>query len=127
MATLADVVLLLHFALAALITAGLILIPVGGCLGWRWVRWRRFRIAHAWLMLFVAFEAVIGMACPLTVLEAKLRQAAVPASFWAHHIQRLLYWDLPLSFFVGLYVACAAWVIGLWWWVPPHPKSRPLG
>lgn len=119
MATLADVVLLIHFAVAALITAGLLLIPVGGVGGWRWVRWRRLRIAHVTLMLFVAFESVIGVACPLTLLEATLRQSVTPESFWAYHLQKWLYWDLPLSFFIVLYLTCAAWAVFLWWWIPP--------
>jgi ABC-type branched-subunit amino acid transport system permease subunit len=116
---LAQAVLLLHFMIAAFIAAGLVFIPLGGLWGWRWVRRRRLRLAHAALMLFVAFEAVIGMACPLTVLEAYLRQTSAPTSFWAHQIERLLYWDLPLSFFLWLYLICAVWVCWLWWRVPP--------
>jgi hypothetical protein len=110
--------------MAAFITAGLALIPIGAYFGWQWVRWRRLRITHAALMTFVAFEAVIGMTCPLTVIEANLRRTAAPESFWAHHLERLLYWDLPLSFFLWLYVACALWVTWLWWRVPPLRKTK---
>jgi len=116
---LAQAVLVFHFLIAAFIAAGLVLIPLGGLLSWGWVRWRRLRMTHAGLMLFVAFEAVIGMTCPLTVLEARLRSTAAPPSFWAHQLERLLYWDLPLSFFLWLYLACAVWVAWLWWRVPP--------
>ena len=122
----ADLVLALHFGIAAFITLGLILIPIGGYLGWSWVRWRRLRITHAGLMIFVAFEAVVGMTCPLTIIEANLRRTAAPESFWAYQLERLLYWDLPLSFFLWLYVACAIWVAWLWWRVPPlkPPQKR---
>ncbi len=119
---LADVVLALHFGVAAFITAGLILIPLGGYFDWQWVRRRGLRITHAALMVFVAIEAIIGMTCPLTVLEAWLRQTAAPQSFWGYQLQRLLYWDLPLSFFLWLYVICALWVVWLWWRVPPTRK-----
>jgi hypothetical protein len=119
MQALAEAVLLLHFMMAAFIAAGLVLIPIGGYSGWRWVRWRRLRMTHAGLMLFVAFEAVIGMTCPLTVLEAHLRNTTAPTSFWAYQLEQLLYWDLPLSFFLWLYLACALWVCWLWWRVPP--------
>jgi hypothetical protein len=119
MQALAQAVLVVHFLMAAFIAAGLVLIPLGGLLGWGWVRLRRLRMTHAGLMLFVAFEALIGMTCPLTVLEARLRNTAAPPSFWADQLERLLYWDLPLSFFLWLYLACAAWVTWLWWRVPP--------
>jgi hypothetical protein len=121
---LADLVLALHFGVAAFITAGLVLIPLGGWLDWRWVRGRKLRMTHAGLMVFVALEAIIGMTCPLTILEASLRQTAAPQSFWGYQLQRLLYWDLPLSFFLWLYVICALWVIWLWWRVPVFKKNQ---
>lgn len=119
---LADAVLAIHFGVAAFIALGLLLIPMGKLRGWHWVRHRRLRILHAALMVFVALEAVIGMTCPLTTLEAYLRGTEAQASFWAYHIGRLLYWDLPLAFFLILYLACAAWVIWLWFFCRPRPR-----
>ncbi|MEY4506024.1 MAG: hypothetical protein RL297_602 [Pseudomonadota bacterium] len=81
MAWLADLVLAIHFAIAAFIAAGLVLIPVGFMRGWAWVRWRRLRLTHAGLMVFVAAEAVVGMTCPLTLIEAHLRGTEAPSSF----------------------------------------------
>lgn len=81
MTLLADIVLAIHFGIAAFIAAGLVLIPWGAVRGWAWVRWRRLRLAHAGLMVFVAAEAVVGMTCPLTVVEAYLRGARAPESF----------------------------------------------
>ncbi len=50
---LADLVLAIHFALAAFVTLGLLLIPVGAICSWQWVRNRIFRTVHAGLMVFV--------------------------------------------------------------------------
>lgn len=79
---LADLVLAIHFALAAFVTLGLLLIPVGAICSWQWVRNRIFRTVHAGLMVFVAAEAVIGMTCPLTTIEAYLRGTAAKESLW---------------------------------------------
>ena len=122
MALLADTVLVIHFGLAAFIALGLLLIPIGRLLDWHWVRPRRLRILHAGLMVFVALEALVGMTCPLTTLEAYLRGTQAHESFLAEQISRLLFWDLPLSFFLVVYIACAAWAIWLWFFCRPNPK-----
>jgi len=122
MVLLADTVLVIHFGLAAFIALGLLLIPIGRLLAWHWVRHRRLRILHAGLMVFVALEALVGMTCPLTTLEAYLRGTQAHESFLAEQIRRLLFWDLPLSFFLVVYIACAAWAIWLWFFCRPNPK-----
>lgn len=120
---LADIVLAIHFGVAAFIAFGLFLIPIGKLRDWAWVRWRRLRIVHAGLMVFVAAEAVVGMTCPLTTLEAYLRGTQAHGSFWAYQISRLLYWELPVGFFLILYVVCALWAIGLWFYCPPKARG----
>ena len=124
MAWLADLVLAIHFAIAAFIATGLVLIPVGLMRGWAWVRWRRLRLTHAGLMVFVAAEAVVGMTCPLTLIEAHLRGTEAPTSFWGFWLQRLLYWDLPPNFFLLLYVVCALWAVVLWVKFPCDDQRR---
>jgi hypothetical protein len=71
-------------------------------------------------MVFVATEALLGIACPLTVLESALRQQEAPDYFLADLMHRLLYWDAPLELFLALYVLCALWVLVLWKWIPPQ-------
>lgn len=119
MALIADLVLALHFFIALFITLGLLLIPLGFFYTWSWIRDLRFRQIHAGLMLFVAIEAMFAITCPLTVLEARLRQTTAPESFWAYQLNQLLYWDLPPSFFLVLYLLCSIWVIYLWKRIPP--------
>ena len=74
-------------------------------------------------MVFVALEALLGMACPLTILEAALRREEAPAYFLAALMQSLLFWDAPLEFFLALYLVCAAWVLVLWRVVQPNKHS----
>ena len=120
---LADLILIMHFMVAAFVALGLLIIPVGTVLSWQWVRGRIFRTVHAGLMIYVAFEAVVGLICPLTIIEAYLRGTHAHESFIAHHVNRLLYWDLSLSSFLKLYIACAIWVIGLWVFCPPYAEK----
>ena len=124
MTSLADLVLAFHFGIALFITLGLLLIPLGFIYSWSWIRNRRFRQIHAGLMLFIATEAVFAITCPLTVLEAQLRQTTAPQSFWAYQLNQLLYWDLPPSFFVGLYLLCSVWVVYLWSRIPPRSLGQ---
>lgn len=122
---LAEVVLIAHLLLAAMITLGLIAIPIGGVLRWPWVRNRRLRLVHAGLMVFVALEAVLGITCPLTTIEHHLRGSQAPEFFLADLASDLLYWDLPLEFFVVGYLLAAAWVGFLWWKIPPDGTNLP--
>jgi len=105
----ADLILALHCAYVLFVVGGLALIWVGAWRGWRWVRSVRFRLLHFAAIGLVAAEAVIGMACPLTILEDWLRgDASAPAGFVQRWLQALLYWDLPGWAFTLAYLAFAA-------------------
>ena len=117
---LADIVLVLHFALAMFIVVGLAAIWLGGLLPWRWIRDFRFRIAHIATISFVALEGVLGITCPLTAWEDRLRQSAVGASFVARWLQRLLYYDLPEWVFAVVYVGMAIVTAVTWIYGPPQ-------
>lgn len=123
MSALADLVLVIHFALAGFIAAGFLLIPIGAATGWHWVRKRRLRLAHAGAIVLVAAESLAGIACPLTVWEGWLR-GDMPADggFVGRWLGRLLYWDFSVAAFTALYVALALLAVLLWRWVPPHHR-----
>ena len=118
---LADLVLAVHFCIAAFITAGFALIPLGAAAGWRWIRHRRLRLFHAGAIAFVALESLAGIACPLTVWEAMLRGGTSGGTgFIGHWLHRLLYWDLSAAAFTLLYVALALLAVWLWRRIPPQ-------
>ena len=116
---LADLVLITHFAIAAFLALGMLLIPLGAYWHWAWVRSRRLRQIHMGLMVLIAIEALFHITCPLTTLEAYLRKSTAPESFWADQLGKILYWDLPLEFFTILYGCCVVWALFLWKSVPP--------
>ena len=116
---LADLVLITHFAIAAFLALGMLLIPLGAYWHWAWVRSRRLRQIHIGLMVLIAIEALFHITCPLTTLEAYLRKSTAPESFWADQLGKILYWDLPLEFFTILYGCCVVWTLFLWKSVPP--------
>lgn len=104
---LADFLLVLHFALVVFIVGGLLLVWAGAALGWRWIRSPAFRYLHLAAIGFVALEALLGFACPLTLWEDLLRGGMKPGSFVGRWVQRALYYNAPEWAFTALYVAWA--------------------
>lgn len=123
---LADIVLLLHAGYAAFVVGGLLAVPLGGWLDWRWVRARSFRVAHVLCTAIVAVEALIGVICPLTWLEHALLVASGAAgyerSFIGHLVYQLLYYDAPAWMFTLAYTVVALTVVLLYYFVPPLPR-----
>ena len=121
---LADLILLVHFALAAFIVLGLPLVWTGAWLGWSWTRNRALRYAHAAAILVVAAEALAGAVCPLTRWEDALRASADGRSFIGRWVARLLYYDFPESTFTLAYVLYALAVLATLRLIPPRSPSR---
>ena len=121
---LADLVLVVHFGFAAFIVAGLALIWLGALWGWRWIGNRTFRLAHLAAILFVALETLLGMACPLTVLEDALRGVSSDSTFIGRWVATWLYYELPSWVFTTAYVLFAAAVILTLRLVPLRPAAE---
>ena len=105
---LADLLLVFHFSIAAFIVLGLILVWIGAVAHWTWIRNPWFRYLHLAAIAFVAAEALVGQACPLTLWEDLLRGGARPDSFVGRWVYRLLYYDAPEWVFAALYAGWAA-------------------
>lgn len=73
---LADLVVTLHLAYVAFVVFGLLLILLGIMLRWGWVRGFWFRIIHFLMIAVVVLESALGIDCPLTILENRLREWA---------------------------------------------------
>ncbi len=126
---LVDLVVWLHLAYAAFVVSGYLLIPLGAWLGWRWVRRRRYRQLHLAAIALVAAEAVVGVVCPLTMLENALRETAglhaQAGTFMGRLAHDLLYYHFPAWAFTCAYLLLVALGVGLWWMVrPAPPKGR---
>ena len=78
---LADIVLIVHFLFVLFVVGSLPLIWIGGWMRLDLVRNLRFRLAHIAAILFVVVESFVGMICPLTLLEDRLRGGESGGSF----------------------------------------------
>jgi hypothetical protein len=122
--SLANIVLVIHALLAFFIVCALPAIWVGAAFGWRWVRDRGFRFIHLLAICVVSLLSLLGIACPLTVLEDWLRHGTVGTEgFIQRWVGRLLYYDLPAWVFTVAYVLFALLVIVTWRWVPPRRRG----
>lgn len=126
---LANLILVVHGLFVLFVVLGLLLVVVGGSLKWRWIRNRRFRLAHLAAIAFVVAESWVGLVCPLTSLENRLRGLAGHAGyeggfieFWLH---RLLFFELPGWVFIAGYTAFGALVAFCWRAFPPAGRELP--
>ena len=125
----ADFIVFIHLCYLVFTVGGEASILVGWLLGWNWVRNRVFRIIHLLSVLLVAFEAVMGIWCPLTLWEYRLRQAAWQSaeeeiSFVGRLIRTVLFYDFPPWFFTLLYVGFGGLVLVTLIFVPPGKKRK---
>jgi len=124
MALAADLLLVVHFAIAAFVVGGLVLVWIGAAAGWRWVRNPWFRYLHLAAIVVVALEALAGYACPLTVWEDLLRGGVRPESFVGRWVYAALYYRAPEWVFTALYAAWAAATLITLRAAPPRRTAR---
>jgi hypothetical protein len=120
---LADALLVVHFAIAAFIVAGLPAVWAGKVLRWNFIFNPAFRYLHLAAIVFVALEALLGVACPLTVWEDMLRGTLRPESFVGRWVHGLLYYRAPEWVFTAAYVAWAAATLVTLALVPPRRRA----
>ena len=120
----ADVLLVVHFLIAAFIVGGLLLVWIGAALGWRWVRNPWFRYAHLGAIVFVAAEALLGVMCPLTVWEDMLRGGVRADSFIGRWVRHFLYYEAPERVFTAAYLGWTLATLLTLWRVPPRRVRR---
>lgn len=125
----ADVVVVVHTAYIAFVVFGLLAILPGGVLRWGWVRNFWFRAAHLLAIAIVAVQSLLGLYCPLTLLEDYLRKRAGEAGYSGSFIE---YWTHQIIFYTGprwvfqvgyclFFVAVVAAMV----WAPPRwPGKR---
>ncbi|MCC6680002.1 MAG: DUF2784 domain-containing protein [Phycisphaeraceae bacterium] len=125
---LADLLLITHAAFIGFIVIGLLLILTGGVRRWKWVRNLPFRLLHLAAIVVVVLQAWLGVICPLTTLEAWLREQAGQnalygeAGFIAHWLHRLIFFSAPPWMFTVCYTAFGLLVLLSWIVIAPARK-----
>jgi len=119
----ADAILVVHFGIVLFIGGGLVAVWIGAAAGWPWVRNRWFRYLHLAAIVFVAGEALVGMACPLTVWEDTLRGGARAESFVGRWVRWLVFYEAPEWVFTAAYVAWALATLLTLRFVPPRRRA----
>lgn len=121
---LADLIVAIHFGIVAFIVLGQLAILAGILRGWGWVRNFWFRLAHLVGIAIVAFEAVAGIDCPLTVWEYELRtlagQTVQEGTFLGRWFHFLLFYDAEPWVFTTGYVTFALLVLLTFLVAPPQ-------
>lgn len=127
-AMLAEFILAIHLIVIAFNVLGLVIVPLGGLLGWRIVRVAWLRLLHLALLAIVVGQALAGRACILTIWQDELTgQSNVPSPMIMKFIDGLIYWNLPLWVFTVIYAAAFLYVVALVALVPFWgPRHRPL-
>lgn len=108
---LADFIVVVHLIYMAIVVFGQVGIMVGHHLGWRWVRNPWFRIIHLMMIMYVAYEAVEGIECPLTVWERDLR---VEAGQIPRNYRELPDWSVENASFVAWLARSVLMCPGSW-------------
>jgi len=120
----ADLVVVFHAAYAGLVVFGMVAILVGIALGWQWVRNFWFRLIHFLMIATVVAESLLGIDCPLTVLEDELRaqagEAVYPGSFIGRWVHELLFYDVPNWAFTLAYTLFGLAVLATLILAPPR-------
>jgi len=120
----ADLIVLLHLAYVTFVGGGLLLILVGARRHWQWVRNFWFRIAHLLAIGIVVTESIVGVVCPLTNWEARLRvlggDKAESGSFVARLVHALMFFDCPEGLFTVAYCLFGLAVLAALIWAPPR-------
>jgi polyferredoxin len=126
---LADIILFTHAAFIVFVVLGQLLIVMGWQCRWAWPCNPVFRGIHLLAIGIVVLQAWCGLACPLTLLEHNLRQAAGEAGYqvgfisdWLH---RLFFYRAPLWVFTLAYTLFGLLVLFTWWVYPPRKKRQP--
>jgi hypothetical protein len=126
----ADIIATIHLGYVIFVILGFVLIVVGVIFKWRWIRNLWFRSLHLAAIGAVALEALLGVNCPLTVLEFDLRHPGISSqenvSFIGTLIDSLLFYDAPGWLFTIIYTTFAIIVVITFVLAPPSRKHSSI-
>lgn len=124
---LADAVLFLHAGFVLFVVAGQLFILLGWLRGWDAARNRWFRRSHLAAIAYVAVGSWLGLSCPLTTWENRLRALAAQEEyrrgFIADLVSELIFYEAPDWAFVLLYSLFGALVLFSFVRYPPTRRA----
>jgi hypothetical protein len=124
----ADLLLIVHASFIAFVVLGQVLVVAGRIASWGCVRNFWFRAAHIAAILYVAGEAWLGVACPLTeweqILRRKAGQGFYSGGFIVHWLHRIIFYDLSGWIFTAIYSLFALLVLLSLYYCPPRLPWR---
>ncbi len=125
----ADLTVFIHFSFVMFVLAGQILIVIGAMAGWKWIRNFKFRMIHLLAILFVVFESLFKITCPLTTLEKWLRkqggEVSYQGDFIAACVHDTLFMDAPDWVFTLCYSLFGFFVLVTFFIAAPQRKTAP--
>ncbi len=120
---LADLILVTHALFVAFVILGLVVVMLGGYWRWGWVKNRWFRVIHLLGIGIVIAESWLGLICPLTEWENRLRETiggtAYSNSFVQYWLHEILFYDFDPWVFTAAYTVFGILVLIAWLLVPP--------
>lgn len=124
----ADLILVTHALFVAFVVLGLAAILVGKYRRWKWVRNLWLRSIHLLAIGIVIAESWLGLVCPLTEWENRLREVAggevYSNPFIQHWLHEILFYDFDPWVFTVAYTAFGLLVLVAWLFVPPERKRN---
>lgn len=125
---LANLILIVHVLYVVYVVGGAAAIVIGILTRGRWVRNPWFRYTHLAAIGIVAVQALLGIACPLTIWEYNLRIAAgqspTDLPFVPRLLHTLIFFEAPPQFFTALYVVFGLLVLVALVLLPPRNRSE---
>ena len=123
-----------HLLYFVVVVAGFVCI-VGGTKHYPWTRNLWLRIGHALLITIVLVENTVGLACPLNVLEWRLRATPTASSTAAKEaptglgfvLDQLLFHTIGGNVLNGLWWTFGALALALFVLVPPQLSAHMSG
>ncbi len=119
----ADLILIFHLLIIIFVSSLFFFIPIGYYKDWKWTRNFLLRITHICLITFITVETFFGIICPLTIFENHLRNILTETSLINLWVSKLIYWNLPTSYFLTIYSLCFIWTLFMWFYFPPKGKK----
>jgi hypothetical protein len=119
----ADLTVLIHATIVLFVIGGQVLILIGWLRKWLWTQNVVFRVLHLATIVYVVLEALLGIICPLTLLEYHLRQLAGETvhgmsfiGYWMHYF---LFYTAPTWVFTLIYSVFGSLVLLTFIMYPP--------